>query len=97
MGQSPSTNTNCGKSNVMPCDAVYLNDPAYASVKADLEKRLMDVLSSTGDPRLIDDGKFFESPPMSGPIADDANSRKAKASTQPKVDGDNGKTKAKTP
>ena len=73
------------------------NDPAYASVKADLEKRLMDVLSSTGDPRLIDDGKFFESPPMSGPIADEANSRKAKASTQTKVEGDNGKTKAKTP
>ena len=72
------------------------DDPAYASVKADLEKRLMGVLSSTGDPRLIDDGKFFESPPMSGPIADAANSRRAKPSTQPNVEGDNGKTKAKT-
>ncbi len=43
-------------------------DPAYASVKADLEKRLMKELSRTGDPRLIDDGKFFETPPMSGPV-----------------------------
>jgi len=46
------------------------DDPAYASVKADLERRLMGVLSSTGDPRLIDDGKFFETPPMSGPLTD---------------------------
>jgi N-sulfoglucosamine sulfohydrolase len=43
-------------------------DPAYASVKATLEKRLMSVLSSTGDPRLIEDGVYFESPPMSGPL-----------------------------
>ena len=43
-------------------------DPAYASVKAELEKRLMSVLSSTGDPRLIEDGKYFESPPLSGPL-----------------------------
>jgi arylsulfatase A-like enzyme len=43
-------------------------DPAYASVKAELEKRLMSVLSSTRDPRLIEDGKYFESPPLSGPL-----------------------------
>jgi hypothetical protein len=24
-------------------------------------------LKRTGDPRLVDDGKFFETPPMSGP------------------------------
>jgi len=47
------------------------DDPAYASVKADLEKRLMDELQRTGDPRLVDDGKFFETPPMSGPAANE--------------------------
>lgn len=47
------------------------DDPAYAAVKADLEKRLMDELSRTGDPRLVDDGKFFETPPMAGPVQDE--------------------------
>ncbi len=47
------------------------DDPAYAAVKADLEKRLMDELSRTGDPRLIDDGRFFETPPMAGPVLDE--------------------------
>lgn len=45
-------------------------DPAYAEVKASLEKELMDELSRTGDPRLIEDGKFFETPPMAGPLED---------------------------
>ncbi len=47
------------------------DDPAYAAVKTDLEKRLMAELSRTGDPRLVDDGKFFESPPMAGPVQDE--------------------------
>lgn len=42
-------------------------DPAYATLRADLERRLLDELHRTNDPRLIDDGKFFETPPMSGP------------------------------
>jgi arylsulfatase A-like enzyme len=42
-------------------------DPAYAKVRAGLEQRLMDELKRTGDPRLVDDGKFFETPPMAGP------------------------------
>jgi arylsulfatase A-like enzyme len=45
-------------------------DPAYAKVRTDLEKRLMDELKRTGDPRLVDDGKFFETPPMAGPTRD---------------------------
>ncbi|MCB1205155.1 MAG: sulfatase [Verrucomicrobiae bacterium] len=45
-------------------------DPAYAEVKASLEKELMDELSRTGDPRLIEDGKFYETPPMAGPLED---------------------------
>lgn len=43
-------------------------DPAYAAVRAELEKRLLGELKRTGDPRLIDDGNFFETPPMAGPV-----------------------------
>ncbi len=46
-------------------------DPAYAAVKAEMEKRLLDELQRTGDPRLIDDGRFFETPPMAGPLQDE--------------------------
>lgn len=46
------------------------DDPAYAEVKEALGKELMDELEATGDPRLIDDGKFFETPPMAGPLPD---------------------------
>ncbi|MCI0538737.1 MAG: sulfatase-like hydrolase/transferase [Verrucomicrobiales bacterium] len=42
----------------------------YADVQAALEKRLLDELRQTGDPRLVDDGKFYETPPMAGPTAD---------------------------
>lgn len=45
-------------------------DSAYASVAEKLRERLLDELKRTGDPRLIDDGKFFETPPMAGPIGD---------------------------
>ena len=41
--------------------------PAYAKIQAELDRRLIDELKRTGDPRLIDDGKFFETPPMAGP------------------------------
>ncbi|HAC92106.1 MAG TPA: sulfatase [Planctomycetaceae bacterium] len=43
-------------------------DLAYAQRQAELEKRLLDELTTTGDPRMIDDGLFFETPPLSGPI-----------------------------
>lgn len=42
-------------------------DPDYADVRAKLEAHLMAELESTGDPRLIDDGKFYETSPMSDP------------------------------
>jgi arylsulfatase A-like enzyme len=45
-------------------------DPAFADVRAALETRLMNELKQTGDPRLVDDGRFFETPPMSGPVPD---------------------------
>jgi len=47
------------------------DDPDYAMTKSELEKRLMAELSRTGDPRVIDEGKFFETPPMSGPLVDE--------------------------
>jgi len=43
-------------------------DSNYASVRQELERRLLDELTKTGDPRMIDDGRFFETPPMSGPV-----------------------------
>lgn len=44
------------------------DDPEYAEVKSKLESQLLEVLKSTGDPRLINDGEFFETPPMAGPL-----------------------------
>jgi N-sulfoglucosamine sulfohydrolase len=41
--------------------------PAYAATAAALEQRLLDELRRTGDPRLVDGGRFFETPPMAGP------------------------------
>ena len=45
-------------------------DPKYAETRATLEKSLMDELKRVGDPRLVDGGKFFETPPMAGPLTD---------------------------
>ena len=53
-------------------------DPAYAKVVAELRGRLMAELARTGDPRLVDDGKFFETPPMAGPVPADAQRRRRK-------------------
>lgn len=47
------------------------SDPAYERVLSELRQRLMDELKSSDDPRLIDGGKFFETPPMAGPLPDD--------------------------
>ncbi|MDX1925580.1 MAG: sulfatase [Pirellulaceae bacterium] len=46
------------------------SNPAYADIRAQLEKRLLHELMSTGDPRMIDNGKFYETPPMAGPVND---------------------------
>ena len=47
-------------------------DPEYAEVKAALEKQLIAELKRTGDPRMIDDGVYFETPPLAGPLSDEA-------------------------
>ena len=44
------------------------SDPDYAETVKKLRTRLMNYLHETNDPRLVDDGKFFETPPMAGPI-----------------------------
>ncbi|MBM3963661.1 MAG: sulfatase [Planctomycetes bacterium] len=44
-------------------------DPLYAADREGLEKRLMDELNRTGDPRVINDGHYFENPPLSGPVS----------------------------
>lgn len=47
-------------------------DPAYAKVRTELEQQLLTELQRSGDPRLVDDGKFFETPPLAGPLPADA-------------------------
>ena len=41
-------------------------NPKYAETVKKLRKRLINYLRETNDPRLIEDGKFFETPPMAG-------------------------------
>ncbi len=45
-------------------------DPSYQAIRAQLESRLMNELRRTDDPRLVDDGEFFETAPMAGPPGD---------------------------
>jgi N-sulfoglucosamine sulfohydrolase len=40
----------------------------YAEIRSRLEQQLFDELRRTGDPRLEDNGKFFETPPLTGPV-----------------------------
>lgn len=47
-------------------------DERYASARRKLESQLMQELQQSGDPRLIDDGSFFETPPMAGPLPADS-------------------------
>jgi N-sulfoglucosamine sulfohydrolase len=60
-------------------------DPAYTESRVMLETRLRNELTSTGDPRVVDDGQFFETPPMAGPIPEDA--RGGKNGAQKKSNG----------
>ena len=55
-----------------------VEDEGYAGIAAELRERLMQELESTNDPRLVDDGKFFETPPMAGPWVDERRKKKGK-------------------
>jgi arylsulfatase A-like enzyme len=43
-------------------------DPAYATVRKEMTDRLLTILRETGDPRMLEDGKYFETPPLAGPL-----------------------------
>ena len=40
----------------------------HVQIVKELRQRLMKYLRETNDPRLTDDGKFFETPPMAGAV-----------------------------
>jgi len=44
-------------------------DPSYSKIRLELEQKLLAELQRTGDPRMVEDGRFFETPPLSGPLA----------------------------
>ncbi|MEO8270778.1 MAG: hypothetical protein ABI557_13730 [Aureliella sp.] len=47
------------------------NDPSYEEVLTDLRNRLMDELINSSDPRVVNNGEFFETPPLAGPLPAD--------------------------
>jgi arylsulfatase A-like enzyme len=50
-------------------------DPAYAAVRKEMTDRLFTILRETGDPRMLEDGKYFETPPMAGPLPNQEQKR----------------------
>lgn len=42
----------------------------YDQVRRSLHQRLMQTLRCSGDPRVVDDGQYFEQPPLAGPLPD---------------------------
>ena len=53
--------------------AVVQVKPDRNATQDELRQRLLDVLKTTGDPRLVNDGEYFETPPLAGPLPDDVN------------------------
>ncbi len=45
----------------------------YQEIRAKLEKRLLATLQETGDPRVINEGQYFETPPLAGPVEEPKN------------------------
>jgi hypothetical protein len=37
-------------------------------VRKEMTERLFTILRETGDPRMTEDGKYFETPPLAGPL-----------------------------
>jgi arylsulfatase A-like enzyme len=50
-------------------------DSAYAAVRKEMIERLFTILRETGDPRMVEDGKYFETPPMAGPLPNQEQKR----------------------
>ncbi|MDY0167866.1 MAG: sulfatase [Thermoguttaceae bacterium] len=57
--------------------------PAYKDILAELKQKLMAELERTGDPRLIDGGRYFETPPLAGPLPNDVPQPKRPGAPQP--------------
>ncbi len=57
-------------------------EPAYAALREELERRLLAELQRTGDPRLVEDGRYFESPPLAGPVDEQPAARKKKGKSR---------------
>ena len=51
--------------------------PEYAAVREELSGRLMNILISTGDPRVTGDGETYEKPPFAGPGTRDESMQRA--------------------
>jgi N-sulfoglucosamine sulfohydrolase len=49
--------------------------PAYAAVRKEMTERLFAILRETGDPRMLEDGKYFETPPLAGPLPNQGQKR----------------------
>ena len=45
------------------------DEPDYQAVREKLRARLLDELRRSSDPRLINDGEYFETPPLAGPVS----------------------------
>jgi arylsulfatase A-like enzyme len=43
-------------------------ESTYSATLKEMTTRLFTILKETGDPRMVDDGKFFETPPLAGPL-----------------------------
>jgi hypothetical protein len=51
------------------------DDAKYATTLKEMTHQLFAILHETGDPRMVDDGKFFETPPLAGPLPDQEKRR----------------------
>jgi N-sulfoglucosamine sulfohydrolase len=49
--------------------------PAYAAIRKEMTERLFTILRETGDPRMLEDGKYFETPPLAGPLPNQGQKR----------------------
>ncbi len=47
--------------------ASVATDPKFEKIRVEMERQLFDELKRTADPRLVEGGKFFETPPLAGP------------------------------
>jgi len=44
-------------------------------VRKEMTERLFTILRETGDPRMTEDGKYFETPPLAGPLPNQGQKR----------------------